>query len=56
MFRLAIIGTPDECIQQIEKLKNKGVNQIGIGGALGPNPENAIELIGKTIIPYFKNN
>ena len=55
MMRLAIHGTPDECISKIEELQHKGVTHVALGAPLGPNPEKAIELIGKRIMPYFRD-
>ncbi len=55
MLKLAIAGTPDECISRIESLRREGVTQIGIGGPLGPDAEEAVRLMGRTILPYFKS-
>jgi 5,10-methylenetetrahydromethanopterin reductase len=54
MLRLAIIGSPDDCIAQIEKLQNAGVDQLLIGAPLGPDPRESIKMIGKEIIPRFR--
>jgi 5,10-methylenetetrahydromethanopterin reductase len=53
MLRLAIVGTPSDVIEQIEQLEALGVTQISIGGPLGPDPDLAIQLIGRRIIPHF---
>ena len=50
----SICGTPDKCIGRIEELIKAGVTQIITGSPLGPKKKDAIELIGKEIIPYFK--
>ncbi|MHB1569257.1 MAG: 5,10-methylenetetrahydromethanopterin reductase, partial [Solirubrobacteraceae bacterium] len=54
MLRLAIVGSVDECIEQIGRLVDAGVTQISLGGPLGPDPGEAIATIGKRIIPAFK--
>ena len=54
MAELAVHGTPDDCIERISKLKDKGLPHIRFGPPLGPSPENAIKLIGRDIIPYLK--
>jgi 5,10-methylenetetrahydromethanopterin reductase len=54
MLRLAISGSPDDCIAQLEKLDKAGVNQVLIGAPLGPNPRESIEMVGKEIIPRFR--
>lgn len=54
MLNLAVYGTPEECIKRIEAMVNKGATTVSIGGPLGKDPEEAIRLIGKEIIPHFK--
>ncbi len=56
MLRLAIYGSPDDCISQLERLAKAGVNQILIGAPIGPNPKESIKIIGKEIIPRFRDN
>ena len=54
MFRLAIAGTPNEVIAQIETVAAMGITQVNLGGPLGPNPAEAIRLMGERVIPYFR--
>lgn len=54
MCALAIHGTPKEVIAQIERLAELGITQVNLGGPLGPDPEEAIRLMGEQVIPYFK--
>jgi len=54
MAKLAIYGTPDDCIERIEKLTEKGLKHVRFGPPLGPSPENAIKLIGREIIPHLE--
>lgn len=54
MLRLAIVGTPDDTIQQLEQLAELGMTQANIGGPLGPDPAQAIKLIGERVIPHFR--
>lgn len=54
MLNLGITGTPQMVIQQIEQMIEAGVNEINLGGPLGPDPEAAIELMGREVIPYFR--
>lgn len=53
MLRLAIVGTPTHVVERIRELANIGVTQVNIGGPLGPDPEEAIALIGRRVIPAF---
>jgi len=54
MMQLAVIGSPKEAIAKIEMLAEAGVTQVSIGGPLGPDPAEAIRLIGEQVIPYFR--
>ena len=55
MLRLGISGTPEEVIAQIEELAEAGVNEVNLGGPLGPDPEEAIRLMGEEVIPAFRD-
>jgi 5,10-methylenetetrahydromethanopterin reductase len=54
MLRLAIVGTPDAVIEQIERLAAAGITHVNLGGPLGPEPEEAIHLLGRRVIPHFR--
>jgi 5,10-methylenetetrahydromethanopterin reductase len=51
----SICGTPDVCIEKIAALKKIGIGQFVVGSPIGTNVKQAIDLIGKKIIPQFKN-
>lgn len=53
MLRLAIVGTPADLIDEFEVLAGIGVTQVNVGGPLGPDPAEAIALIGDKVIPHF---
>lgn len=53
MLRLAIVGTPADLIDRFEVLSGIGVTQVNVGGPLGPEPAEAIALIGSQVIPHF---
>ena len=54
MLRLGISGTPREVIAQIGELADAGVTEVNLGGPLGPDPEEAIRLMGEEVIPAFR--
>lgn len=54
MLRLGISGTPEEVISRIHELAEAGVNEVNLGGPLGPDPEKAIRLMGEKVIPAFR--
>ena len=47
----AIAGTPEECISKLKKLGQLGVQLPIAFDLIGPDPEQAIELIAKEILP-----
>jgi len=54
MLRLAIVGTADDAVAAIERLAEAGMTQVCIGGPLGPDPAEAVRLIGERVIPAFR--
>ncbi len=56
MLRLGIVGTPREVVSRIEALAEAGVTQVNLGGPLGPDPEEAIRLVGRHVIPHFERS
>ena len=55
MLKLAVVGTPRQVIRQIEDLARDGIDEVGFGGPLGPDPTEAIELLGREVIPHFRH-
>jgi 5,10-methylenetetrahydromethanopterin reductase len=55
MLRLAVYGSPDDCIERLEELEKAGVTQILLGAPLGPDPKESVKIIGQKIIPYFNS-
>ncbi len=54
MYRMAISGTPDQCLERIAELVKLGVTQINIGPPIGPDLEEAIRLIGTEVAPQVR--
>ena len=54
MLRLAIHGSPDECISRLESLEEAGIDVAMIGSPLGPDPKKSISILGEKVIPHFK--
>ena len=56
MLGLAIYGSPDECISKLERLEKAGVDEVLVGAPLGPDPKSSIEILGKQVIPRFRQD
>lgn len=55
MLKLSIVGTPDECVEQIASIFESGVTHLSLGGPLGPDVGRALDLIASRIIPAFRD-
>ncbi len=54
MLNIGLTGTPRDVIRQVESLFAKGVTEVNLGGPLGPDPAEAIRLMGEEVIPWFR--
>jgi 5,10-methylenetetrahydromethanopterin reductase len=54
MLRVGVVGTPDDLIQRLEPLVAMGARHLSFGPPLGPDPLAAIELLGREVLPYFR--
>ncbi len=54
MFRLAIVGSPDELIERVRWLQQRGATQINIGPPLGPDRERALRLTAERVLSAFR--
>jgi 5,10-methylenetetrahydromethanopterin reductase len=50
----SICGIPEECLSKVERLLKIGVTQFVVGSPIGPNIRESIDLIGREIIPRYK--
>jgi 5,10-methylenetetrahydromethanopterin reductase len=55
MTDLAIRGTPQDVIRRLESIAAMGITQVSLGGPLGPDPAEAIRLMGEKVMPYFRS-
>lgn len=54
MFRLVIVGTPEEMIERVRWLQQQGATQINIGPPLGPDRERALRLTAERVMAVFR--
>ncbi|CAN5534858.1 5,10-methylenetetrahydromethanopterin reductase [soil metagenome] len=55
MLRIGIVGAPDALINRLEGLVRLGADHLSFGPPLGPDPLEAIRLLGETVLPHFKD-
>jgi 5,10-methylenetetrahydromethanopterin reductase len=54
MLRIGVVGTAHDLIERLEHLVALGAKHLSFGPPLGPDPLEAIRLIGRDIIPHFR--
>ncbi len=55
MEAFSIVGTPDVCIEKIDRLLKMGVTLFITGSPIGPKIHKSIELFSKEVLPHFRN-
>lgn len=56
MLKIGIVGTTHDLIERLEGLAALGVQHLSLGPPLGPKPLQAIQQIGRDVIPHFRRN
>jgi 5,10-methylenetetrahydromethanopterin reductase len=54
MLKIGVAGTAQDLIARLERLAALGARHISFGPPLGPDMDAAIEVIGREVIPYFR--
>ncbi len=52
--KLAIAGTPEQCIDKIMKILKVGARHVILGSPLGPDKKKALEIVGRKIMQTLK--
>ncbi|NDJ60785.1 MAG: LLM class flavin-dependent oxidoreductase [Chloroflexi bacterium] len=55
MLKIGVMGDARDLIARLETLADLGVKHISFGPPLGPHPLEAIETIGRDVLPHFHN-
>jgi 5,10-methylenetetrahydromethanopterin reductase len=55
MLRIGIVGTPADLIRRLEGLVALGVRHLSFGPPLGPDQLEAVQAIGREVIPHFRS-
>jgi 5,10-methylenetetrahydromethanopterin reductase len=54
MLQIGVAGTAQDLIPRLEKLVAGGARHLSFGPPLGPDLLDAVQVIGREIIPYFR--
>jgi len=54
MLRIGVMGTPGDLIARLEPLVASGARHLSFGPPLGPDPVEAVRLLGREVLPYFR--
>lgn len=54
MLRIGVVGTGHDLIDRLEPLVAQGVRHLSFGPPLGPDPVEAIAILGREVIPHFR--
>ncbi len=52
--KCSVTGTANDVIRQIEEMVDAGVNHVAFGHCLGPDFNEALDLLGKKVLPHFR--
>lgn len=55
MLRIGIVGEPREVVARLEPLVAAGARHLSFGPPLGPDPLEAVRLLGEEVLPYFRS-
>jgi 5,10-methylenetetrahydromethanopterin reductase len=55
MLRIGVVGTPADLLPRLDALVAQGARHLSFGPPLGPDPMAAIELLGRDVLPRFRD-
>ncbi len=55
MLRIGVTGEPKDLIDRLEPLVAAGARHLSFGPPLGPDPLEAVRLLGRVVLPYFRS-
>jgi 5,10-methylenetetrahydromethanopterin reductase len=55
MLRIGVVGTAEDLIPRLKHLVKLGARHLSFGPPLGPDPFEAIDVLGRDVLPWFQN-
>jgi alkanesulfonate monooxygenase SsuD/methylene tetrahydromethanopterin reductase-like flavin-dependent oxidoreductase (luciferase family) len=54
--RLAIAGTPEDCLAQVRAAEAAGVTRLMFTVSLAADPLRTVDLFGRAVLPHLKSS
>ena len=54
MMRIGVVGEAAEVVARLEPLVAAGARHLSFGPPLGPDPLQAVRLLGRDVVPHFR--
>jgi 5,10-methylenetetrahydromethanopterin reductase len=54
MLKIGVVGTPSDLIPRLERLVADGATHLSFGPPLGPDLLEAIDVLGREVLPHFR--
>jgi 5,10-methylenetetrahydromethanopterin reductase len=54
MLEIGLVGGPEDMIARLEPLVEAGARHLSFGPPLGPDPLEAVNLLGEKVLPHFR--
>jgi 5,10-methylenetetrahydromethanopterin reductase len=55
MLSIGVTGQPKDLVRRLEPLVDAGARHLSFGPPLGPDPLEAVRLLGREVLPYFRS-
>jgi 5,10-methylenetetrahydromethanopterin reductase len=55
MLRIGIVGAPEDVVRHLTGLVAMGVRHLSFGPPLGPDPLQAVQTLGREVLPHFRD-
>jgi alkanesulfonate monooxygenase SsuD/methylene tetrahydromethanopterin reductase-like flavin-dependent oxidoreductase (luciferase family) len=52
--RLAVAGTPEDCLEQVRRAEEAGANQLMFTVSLAADPVGTVDLFGREVLPALR--
>jgi 5,10-methylenetetrahydromethanopterin reductase len=54
MLRIGVVGAAEDLLPRLEQLVHRGARHLSFGPPLGPDPLEAIDVLGRDVLPRFR--